>query len=393
MRTKTALALALLLPAAEPLAAESVNPPFAVDARVTALGGASSGLATRRDSGGLGVVRASVVPLAAQGPLELRVPLRLERDQAFGSDLTSTTAGAALEPQWQAMTSVRLGAELGYLRVWRLGWPDQYQPNPDLTLRETDRYSYRALRGGANVYARPAPHQHLRLRWRATSYDYRRDPNFDELDPTPTHLTPRDNVQNELDASWRYVEPAWALALRLGTDFRRDSVYPARQAQTGSPVAGTRQKLNDYEPRAEIELRKLPGRVKLSLELGWAIRDDLYAGYYSYSGPHPRAVAEWAATDRLSLVADVQAWWLTYGPSSKANTEDGKRLYDHRGLVRGEARYALGRGLSFLGEASWRSRTTNYPDYVPGVFPASQLYDIRWDYDNYRVLAGVEWRG
>ena len=125
---------------------------------------------------------------------------------------------------------------------------------------------------------------------------------------------------------------------------------------------------------------------------GWAVRDDTYEGYYSYSGPHPRLRAEWAVTRPLSLAADAQAWWLTYGPNSRTNTDGGARRYDRRVALGAEMRYALGSGVSFLGEASWRGRTTNYPDYVPGVPSATQEYDVDWDYDNYRAGAGLEWR-
>ncbi len=37
-------------------------------------------------------------------------------------------------------------------------------------------------------------------------------------------------------------------------------------------------------------------------------------------------------------------------------------------------------------------RRTNFPTYVPGVYPAPQDYDIDWSYENYVVEAGVEYR-
>lgn len=390
--TSPKIALAALLASASTALAADPRPALTLQSRFAALAGGASGLRTRTDSGGLGVFEASLVPTLRGGALALRVPVRLERDQAFGTDLTETLLAGELAPEWQVGKGVRLAAEAGALRVWRLDWPDQYQPNADLTLRKTDRYSYTALHAGANGYVRPARHHHLRARWRVTSYDYERDPAFTEADPTPTHLTPRDNVRNDLDLSWRYLADGWALAGRLDTSFRRDSVYPARRAMTGEPVPFARQRLNDYEPAVEVELRPLAKRVKLSLELGWAIRDDVFEGYYSYAGPHPRVAAEWAATDRLSVAASGQLWWLRYGPGSKTDTEDRARLYDHRGEVKAEIGYAVGGGVSVLGRASWRGRTTNYRDYEPNVLPAGRLYDIQWDYDNYRAVLGAEWR-
>ncbi len=398
MRTAVPFAIAALFLAAPAPAAEKSPSPVGLDARVSALAGGFSGQGTRTDSGGLGIVDVRLTPSVRSGDLELRVPVRVERDETFGADLSQTFASAALEPAWRASRHLKLGAEGGFAKVWRLGWPDQYQPNPDLSLQHTNRYSYEAWRAGANVYAQPAKHQHLRLRWRVTSYTYTRDPNWDPA--LPTHITPRDNVQNSVDASWRYLRDTYALALRVDTTFRRDSVYPARHARTGSirnPTPTPHQKLNDYEPSVELELRKLADQVKLSLQLGWAIRDDAYEGYYSYSGPHPRALVEWAASERLELGGGVEGWWLTYGPSSRdpnrpTPNEGRTRLYDHLIRVKGEARYRLAHGVSVIAEAFWHGRTTNYPNYVPGVFPSTRLYDIKWDYDNVRAVAGVEWR-
>lgn len=374
--------------------------PYLLEARVSALAGGFSGDGTRRNSGGLGILDVRLEPglRGERSQLEVRVPLRLERTETFGGELSQTLASAFLEPSWRPARHLKLGAEGGFVRVWRLGWPDLYQPNPDLTLQHTNRYSYQAWRAGANVYGQPVRHHHLRFRWRVSSYTYTHDPNWDP--GAPTHITPRDNVQNSIDASWRYLRDTYALALRLDATFRRDSVYPARHAFTGSILTPTRtphQKLNDYEPSVELELRKLANQVTLSFSLGWAIRDDAYEGYYSYSGPHPRAVAEWAASERLSLTARVEAWWLEYGPRSRdpnrpTPNEGGTRLYDHLVRLRAEGRYRLGAGVSAVAEASWHGRDTNYPDYLPNVFPSTRQYAIDWDNDSFRAVTGLEWR-
>lgn len=400
MRTSLVLtaALALLHPIAA-RAGDAPQPPVTVDARAVALAGAFSGLGTRTDSGATARLGAWVTPALHAGELELRLPLRAAHTQTWGASLDETDLAAFVNPEWRASKALKLGAEGGVIRVSRPGWPDQYQRQADGVLPPTDRYSYRAWRAGANVYARPAAHQHLRLRWRVTSYTYTRDPNFDPTSPAGlVHLTARDNVQHEADASWRYLREAWAFAARLDTSFRRDSVYPARHALTGStlnPTPTPHQSLNRYEPSAEVELRALPGGVKLSLSFGWAIQDDTYEGYYSYAGPHPRAAIEWAASERATFAAGAQAWWLTYGPNSRdpngthPNT-DGQRLWDHKLEAEATFRYKLWKGLSMLAEGSYRWRRTNYPDYVPGVFPASRFDQIRWDYENWRAVGGVE---
>ncbi len=43
-------------------------------------------------------------------------------------------------------------------------------------------------------------------------------------------------------------------------------------------------------------------------------------------------------------------------------------------------------------EASWIWRDTNFPDYVPNVFPATRQYSIDWDYKNLSAVAGVSVR-
>lgn len=397
------LAIAALVLARSPVAsaapARGEGEPLQLRARVSAVAGGFSGQGTRRESGALGVLDARAALAARLGSLELDVPARVERVETLGADLSQTRASVAVEPSWRPIRRLKLGAEAGVVRVWRLGWQDQYQPNPDLTLQHTNRYSYVAWRAGANVYAQPAAHQHLRLRWRMTSYEYTRDPNWDPN--FPTHITPRDNVQHAVDGSWRYLQRDYAVALRLETTFRRDSVYPARHALTGSVRTPTRtphQRLNDYEPSTELELRRLAdGHVKVSLRFGWAVRDDAYEGYYSYSGPHPRAVVEWSPLERLELAATAEAWWLRYGPSSRdpnrpTPNEGGTRLHDQRRRVELKARCRIGGGLSAIAEGEWVWRETNYPDYVPGVFPSTRLYDIRWDYQNLRAVAGLEWR-
>jgi hypothetical protein len=43
-----------------------------------------------------------------------------------------------------------------------------------------------------------------------------------------------------------------------------------------------------------------------------------------------------------------------------------------------------------IADADVMRRDTNLPDYVPGVFPVTRAYDIRWDYTNWEATAGIE---
>ncbi len=42
-------------------------------------------------------------------------------------------------------------------------------------------------------------------------------------------------------------------------------------------------------------------------------------------------------------------------------------------------------------DARWLNRDTNYPDYVPGILPATRFYDIQWSYTNVQVLVGIQY--
>jgi opacity protein-like surface antigen len=90
----------------------------------------------------------------------------------------------------------------------------------------------------------------------------------------------------------------------------------------------------------------------------------------------------------------AEAKLITYGPNSKADTEDGKTLSDTRYKVMGGLRYRLAGPLALVAEAEWLQRDTNFRDYVPGVYPVAALrpYDIAWDYSNTMVTAGLEWK-
>ncbi|MCM2334936.1 MAG: hypothetical protein NDI82_13465 [Anaeromyxobacteraceae bacterium] len=378
-------------PAAAPAAAQApADPAWTLGWELTAAAGGFSGQGTRTDAGGLLVIDAGVEPTYASGALTLKLPASLAHRQTVGASLSETRARAAVEPTWRVGKTLKLGAEAGLTGVLRPDWPDQYQRVASGDMPGTDRYSHLEWRAGANLYAQPAPHQHLRLRYRLESVTYRRDPAFDPA--TPMHLTPRDHVKHLLQASWRRLQPTWALALRLDAAFRRDSVYLARRAGSGGSSGNPEQSLNDYEPSVEVELRRLGGLADLSLRYGREIRVDTFQGYYSFTGHHPEVKLEAPLGPGIEGRLSLEAWLRTYGPDSKANTEDGARLEDRKVRAAATLEWALRDDLALVASASWTHRTTNYPDYVPGVYPATRFYEIAWDYDNVAALAGVRWR-
>lgn len=358
---------------------------------VSGAAGGFSGQGTRKDSGGLLLLDAQVEPAWRRGAVLLKLPAGASHRQTIGATLSETRVHAAAEPSWRLSDDLRLGAEAGAIGVWRPDWPDQYQRDASGHMPPTDRYSHLVLRGGANLYAQPAAHQHLRLRYRLDSVTYQRDPAFDPA--TPMHLTPRDHVVHAVHASWRRLQPGWAVAARVDAAFRRDSVYLARRAGTGGSTGNPKQSLNDYEPSVELELRRLVGRADLSLRYGYEIRTDTFQGYYSFTGHHPEVKLAGPISRRVEASLSAEAWLRTYGPNSKATTEDGALLFDRKARVSGRLEWRLDDALSLFGRASWTRRTTNYPDYVPGVYPATRFYDIDWDYTNTEAIVGVRWQG
>lgn len=321
------------------------------------------------------------------------MPFRVAHRETFGAKLSETTGAISVEPWVRATKELRLGLEAGLSGASRPNWPDLYQRDMVTgALGPTDRYSYLAWRGGAQLWYRPAPHHNVRAHYRYVAYDYVRDPTFDPaLDPM--HLTPRDDTQHQLDASWRYVREGWAVAARADWTRTAYDTLLARQARTGqqSPT-GALQVLSKVEPGFEVELRKIGGsRADLSFQYGYEVQDDPYQGYYSLTGHHPRVVAKVAVTDDLSARARYEGWYRTYGPSSSTRLEPGAtRRDDSRTVLAGEASYRLAGNLSARVELEWITRSTNFRDYVPnGIAPD---YDIKWDYTNLWVLGGLEYK-
>ncbi|ACG74711.1 conserved hypothetical protein [Anaeromyxobacter sp. K] len=368
---------------------------WTLDARLGAYAGAFDGMGVRRDSGGLGIVEGALAPEWRGGDWTVGVPLRLAHRQTFGADLSETTGALDLTAERRLTRSFRAGPEVGVSGAYRPGWPDLYQRAPGGALASTDRFGYLAWHVGGQLWARPLPRSHLRLHYRYVSYAYRGEAAF-QPDVNPMHLTPRDNVQHQVDLSWRYLGgESWAAAFRLDYTHRHDLDLLARNAGTGGTSGYTNpdQKLSKLEPSVEVELKRLGGQLDASLRWGYVVQDDPFQGYYSYSGQHPRLDLDWTATGRLTLEGRVEAWLLEYGANgtSPARLDSGSRRYDRRVALRAGARYALTPAVSAVAEAEWVKRDTNYPDYVPD--PATDAgYDIRFDYENVRAIAGVEWR-
>jgi len=383
-------ALALLVSATPARAADDDAPKWTFDPRVGLYGGAFDGWGVRRDSGALLLTEAALTPELESGRWQLDLPVRFAHRQTFGATLPETSGSVGVEPEYRVMRRLRLGAEASVGGAWRPGWEDLYQRDALGHMPGTDRYSYLTGRAGVSLHAIPTSGHHLRIKYRYAAHRYGEDPAFDPA--APMHLTPRDNGQHQLEASWRILGERYATAFRVDYVHRQDLTLLARDAGTGGTSGNPEQELDTAEPSVELELRKLGGAADVSLRYGYEVQRDPFQGYYSYEGQHPRLVVSSPLTDKLHGELRAEAWLRSYGPDSKANTSDGARLYDRRFALGGELRYALAGGLALRAEAEWVTRDTNYPDYVPGVYPATRYYDVQWSYDNVRAIAGLEWR-
>lgn len=403
-------ALLAVLLAAPPAASEGLTPESpAVErngdagrwrwdhAKVGVFGGAFDGVGVRKDSGGAAVLEARATPVRKGGGWKLEFPLRFHHLQTFGASLSETFGSAYAGAERRLARGFHAGVNLGLSGAWRPSWPDLYQPDPAGTgaLARTDRYSYVAYHAGVSVNATPMPRNHLHFRYEYVHYGYTRDPAFDQA-TRPMHLTPRDNGQHQLEVAWRVIGDGYTAAARIDYAHRLDEVYLARDALNGSTNGGTNpfQKIDRLEPSVELNLKRLGDRLDLSLRYGYQIQNDLFAGYYSYSGHHPRVAVGYAFTDRFSVRAKGEAWLFEYGPNSKAsNLKSGTRLYKRKTAAGVTASYALTDRLSAQLTGEWVKRDTNYPDYVPLSYPsATSLYSIQWNYVNTALLAGVEYR-
>lgn len=393
----TRLTLALLLSLSASIAAAAAPDGEVVDKertrydlQVRALGGYFDGLGVRTDSGGVGILELDLTPKFKTGRWAIEVPLRLDHRQTFGAKLNETVAGAGID-----LVKKDGGVRSGWLAAadytWRPDWPDLYQPNGSGGLLSTSRYSNFQGEAGWHYWNALGDGRNARFKIRYVHTIYPRDPNYNEADSV-VHLAPRDNGTLKLDASYRTVGKTFAWAVRFDGFFRQDLVVLAKNADTGGTSrSNPKQRLVNVKPSAEIEVRTKP--FDLTVGLAYIAQVDTFEGYYSYTAPSPFVQLQLAPADPLSIGIRGEVRPMTFGPNSKANTEDGKRLQDTRYGVKGDVKYRLREGLSVVAEASWTKRDTNFPDYVPGVYPsATSLYDIRWDYTNTMVTAGVEWK-
>lgn len=372
-----------------------------VDAEAEVVGGALSGRSTLRERGGVVEAGADVEPALERGRWRLALPVALAHRETPGATQRETRGGLAIDARYKTGPRFRLDLDGGLKFAHRPDWLDEYQPTAT-GLGTTDRYSHLDLHVGGAVTVLPARHQHVRIALGYTDLDYADDPDYDAID-APTHLVPGDRGELDLDASWRWFGDGWKAGAAVAFEDQHDDANYARDAGDGQTHAGAGgpppnplyHEL-DVEPSVGAELDLAGGDLELGADVGYAIVSDRYQGYYSRRGVHPEVHARYQG-ERLGLKLSAEALFATYGDGSYASDgtperpalESGTRRADRRLAARASVRYQLGGHLAIVGGAEAVRRDTNFPDYVPNVFPASRAYDVRWDYTTWELTAGL----
>jgi hypothetical protein len=336
---------------------------------------------------------------AERGRWRLRAPVEAAHRSTAGASLDESDGAVGLELRYRKSRLLRLTAAAEIAGVWRPDWPDQYQPQPGGGYAPTDRYSHWDRELELGVASSPWKRNHGRLKYDYTIVDYRSDPNFDPLDE-PTHLVPSDHSRHRLRGSWSRNGDRTSLDASLELSVKSYFFAFARDAGTGLTHAGAGgappnplQRLIGVEPAVGVE-REI-GDWQLEVDYSFEVVDDVFEGYYSYTGHHPGIELSRKLGDhRVGIEGEL--WWRRYGPGSYAESAShppltyGDRRVDRKGKIELAGEYRVATSWLATAATSLVSRRTNFPPYRPGVFPSSRQYSIDWNYDNWQLMVGIE---
>ncbi len=372
-----------------------------LEARGSIAAGASSGRGTRRAPHALIESEVAVVPKLDLWLFGLELPARLTHTKTFFAPFDQTDAEIDLEAGLTRWKELRIFVVVGAELVSRSGWLDSYQPTEAGALLPTDRFGSFERRIGARLTSTPFAKNHARASYLYSIVDSMRDPAFDPV-LRPNHLTPQDHDAHELAASWRYSARGFKVGAAARA-FRRSWFFVfARDAGTGKTHAGAGgappnplQALQGVEVEPQVELALWGGAIELEVEPSLGLVDDPFEGYLS-SLDFGCAVAvalhlpfDVRARARLTSMLRLYGEGAYAEGSSHPPLDFGERRQDARVSAAIEVRRALGPGIDAFAELKAVARRTNFPDYVPEVFPSDQLYDVRRDTAQALVRTGV----
>jgi hypothetical protein len=363
--------------------------------------GYAHGLALYPFDAGTTLSRLRLVPEFRTPALTVRVPLGLRHQYFWDQPLSETRLKGDVEAELKATRAIHPFAGAGALLVLRPTWPDLYQP-VDGDYLHTGRFSYfeRELALGSELNVGRG--SELEVQYRFARRTYQQDPAFEPIE-RPNHLAPGDRDEHRIGLQWtRRSKPIRLRAAAAG--FERDYFFWfARDAGTGLTHAGPGGAPPNplYQVRglvSGIDLRwDVSSRVSVSPEYELELIDDTYQGYYSSVSHQPALKIEAQPGERFGIEGAIGVALRRFGQNSYAAgpshppLTSGDRRSDQRFFASVRARYAWFDGVALTLSAGLLIRRTNFPPYQAGVFPASGIYDIPWNYDNARILFGCEY--
>jgi hypothetical protein len=372
---------------------------FGVTTVTSAEFGVIHGRGVRKLSAPLLEVRARIEPFARFGKLELTAPASFIQRTPLGVSLQETRGFARIGAEYAPLTLLRFDGSLGGVLVVRPNWPDLYQVEPDGTLVSTDRFSYfeRVVTLGA-AFGRVA--LRARAEYAYSLADYRNDPHFEPIE-RPNHIPPGDREEHQVRVSLRGGPRSLKAGAALLVEQRSFFYVFARDAGTGKTHAGPggpppNPLLKTVELAPTVDLRWSPAdEFTVHPAFTYSFVNDTFEGYFSYSAPRPSLDVDFRPTPRFGVELKLEYEYRRYGPDSYAPGPDhppldfGTRRIDDRLETTIGASYRVAPGWELVLDARGVRRRTNFPSYVPYVYPSTQPYDIDWDYDNATLLFGA----
>jgi hypothetical protein len=377
---------------------------FAVSGRLRVETGGVRGGGVVEDVGGVAAVGARLVPRLTLGSVRFRLPVELSHEETPGAALRRSIGEVTLQAIARPHKRLRIELSAGVHGDYRPDWEDPYQPKLDGTLAATSRFSSWDQRAGLELRLSPAKRQKLELKYVVVLRDGREDESFEEI-LRPTHIPPSDRIEHTLELTGSYERRAFEVHVAVQAGRREDYFQFARDRGTGATHTGAGgappnplQVLERLSPHADGEARFLAGRLSLRGGYALVLQRDVYQGYYSYHEHTPSVRLAYEDRDWLECSLRGEMSLRTYGPDGYAAgpthppLESGVRRWDRRFRLTLEVEAPIGAGLALSGSGSALVRRTNYPAYVPGVFPSGAPYDIDWDYESYRATVGITYR-
>lgn len=373
-------------------------------------GGYREGYSWRDVEGGTTELAVEVRPVFEwdwfRAPLDVSYSYR----ETFGYELQENEFYAAPDFEF-GLGALKLTVG-GKLRVVsRPGWPDLLQPEQDVPgrvsgLLPTDRHSYTGLGGHTDLEWAGWRLLETRLRVAYDQYDYLTDANFDPI-LEPMHLTPSDRrkVSTSINFAGANRKRTWKYKLKVEGEWHEYQLRFARDAQTGItnslPGGQPPNPLQEFlrlsvRHRQSLWLRSLKSRLAMIVRYERNI--DTFDNYYTWNTVGAEVSWRVRPFRRTSLKTTAGGFYRLYtedgyfgNRSSRPPLDDGDDVRDRLDLWASANLKYRPRDLDWTPfvEVGWQASETNFPDYVPFVYPQTRAYDIDYDFNNWWVFAGV----